>query len=379
MRTAQEAGAPLRIVETVVDVNDARKRRMAEKVIAACGGSVAGKTIAVLGLTFKPNTDDMRESAEPRHRAGAAGGRRHASAPSIPRAWRRRKKLLGDVVWCDDAYEAMTGADALVIVTEWNEFRALDLKRIKALLKAPVIVDLRNIYKPAEMAAAGFQLHQHRPPLSAEADRGGGQRGLARRRAGGRRGRMMKADRTASIRRSCANTISAARRQDAVGGRRARHRPRLRHDGRAARRQDGRGRPRRPGQLAGARAGARRRPRRERADVLRIGLGPTPMLYFAVNALDADGGIMVTGSHNPPDFNGFKIMLGKEAFFGAEIQELGELAAAGDYADGQGQRSRTGRCSTPMSTASSPTIAAAGRSRSPGTPATAPPARRWSS
>ncbi|HUI16724.1 MAG TPA: UDP-glucose/GDP-mannose dehydrogenase family protein [Alphaproteobacteria bacterium] len=156
VRTAQEAGMRLRIVETVVEVNSARKARMAEKVIAACGGSLAGKTIAVLGLTFKPNTDDMRESASLEvvpalARAGAV------VRAFDPEGMAEAKKHLHDVVWCSSAYEAMEGADALAILTEWNEFRALDLQRVKTLLKTPIVVDYRNIYRPEEMAAAGFR------------------------------------------------------------------------------------------------------------------------------------------------------------------------------------------------------------------------------
>jgi len=155
VRTAQEAGAPLRIIETVVDINDRRKKAMATKIIEAAGGSVAGKTIALLGLTFKPNTDDMRDSPSldivPLLQQAGATVRAYD-----PEGMHEAKKLLNDVVWCDTAYECMGGADALAIVTEWNQFRALDLERVKKLLKAPVLVDLRNIYEPAEMAAKGF-------------------------------------------------------------------------------------------------------------------------------------------------------------------------------------------------------------------------------
>jgi UDPglucose 6-dehydrogenase len=155
VRTAQEAGAPLSIVETVVKVNDARKEHMAAKVIQACGGSVAGKTLAVLGLAFKPNTDDMRESPSlvilpALQRAGAK------IRAFDPEAIGEAKKLLPGVTYCENSYETMEGADALIILTEWNEFRALDLGRVKGLLRSPTIIDLRNIYKPAEMAGAGF-------------------------------------------------------------------------------------------------------------------------------------------------------------------------------------------------------------------------------
>ena len=155
VRTAQEAGAPLRLVETVVDVNDKRKKRMADIVITACGGAAAGKTVAVLGLTFKPNTDDMRDSPslDIVPALQGAGARIRAYDPA---GMDEAKALLDDVTWCADAYDAMDGADALVIITEWNAFRALDLERARGLLKAPVMVDLRNIYDPVELAAAGF-------------------------------------------------------------------------------------------------------------------------------------------------------------------------------------------------------------------------------
>jgi UDPglucose 6-dehydrogenase len=144
------------MVETVVEVNEARKAQMADKVIAHCGGSVQGKTIAVLGLTFKPNTDDMREAPSlkivPALQAAGANIRAYDPAGMV-----EAKKMLPDIHWCENAYDTLDGADALVIITEWNAFRALDLDRMKALMKAPVMVDLRNIYNPAEMAAAGFR------------------------------------------------------------------------------------------------------------------------------------------------------------------------------------------------------------------------------
>jgi len=156
VRIAQEVGAPLRLVEAVIAVNAARKSRMAEKVIAACGGSVGGKTVGVLGLTFKPNTDDMRESPSleiVRTLLGAGAAVRAFDPEGMAEA----KRLLQGVVWCASAYEAIAGADALAIVTEWNEFRALDLARVRSLLREPVVVDYRNIYNPEEMAAAGFR------------------------------------------------------------------------------------------------------------------------------------------------------------------------------------------------------------------------------
>ena len=156
VRTAGEAGHPLRIVEAVTIVNDERKGRMAVKIVAACGGSVDGKVIAVLGLTFKPNTGDMREAPSLGIIAGLqAGGARIRAFD--PEGMDEAKALLDGVEWCEDAYDAMTGAEALTIVTEWNEFRALDLERVKSLMKSPVMVDLRNIYDPDEMAAAGFR------------------------------------------------------------------------------------------------------------------------------------------------------------------------------------------------------------------------------
>jgi len=155
VRTAQDAKTPLRIIETVVDINDRRKRRMAEKIVDACGGSVAGKTVAILGVTFKPNTDDMRDapSLEIIPALLNAGATVRAFDPE---GMEQAKPMLDGVAWCENAYETMADADVLAIVTEWNEFRALDLKRVKSLLKRPVMVDLRNIYNPNEMASAGF-------------------------------------------------------------------------------------------------------------------------------------------------------------------------------------------------------------------------------
>jgi UDPglucose 6-dehydrogenase len=156
IRTAKEAGAPSRIVETVAEVNDARKKAMAERVIAACGGSVKGKIVAILGLTFKPNTDDMREAASlaiiPALQAAGAKIQAHD-----PEGMEQAAKLLENVTFCDGPYDAAKGAAALVIVTEWDAYRALDLARLKSALAEPVIVDLRNIYVPADMAANGFR------------------------------------------------------------------------------------------------------------------------------------------------------------------------------------------------------------------------------
>jgi UDPglucose 6-dehydrogenase len=153
MRTAREAKAPSRIVEAVVEVNDARKLAMAKKIEAAFGG-VAGKTIAVLGLTFKPNTDDMRDapSLVILPYLTSQGARLRAYDPE---GMKEAAKLL-DIAFAEDSYDALTGADGVVILTEWNEFRALDLARVRAALKRPLMVDLRNIYRPALMAEAGF-------------------------------------------------------------------------------------------------------------------------------------------------------------------------------------------------------------------------------
>ena len=155
VRSAQDAQAPVTIVEQVVAVNAERKEAMARKIIAACGGSVDGKTVAVLGLTFKPNTDDMRESPSlvivPRLMEAGATVRAFD-----PVGMAEAEKLLYGPVWCGDAYDAMDGADAVVILTEWNEFRGLDFQRMLAVLKQPIMIDLRNIYRPEEMAAAGF-------------------------------------------------------------------------------------------------------------------------------------------------------------------------------------------------------------------------------
>jgi len=128
---------------------------MAERIIQACGGSVKGKTIAVLGLTFKPNTDDMRDS--PSLAIVPALLQAGATVRAFdPEGTEEAKKLLTGITFCAGSYEAMEGAHALVLITEWNEFRALDLDRVKSLLKTPTIIDLRNIYKPADMAEAGF-------------------------------------------------------------------------------------------------------------------------------------------------------------------------------------------------------------------------------
>ena len=158
VQTAKENDSPLKIVEAVVQVNADRKRRMVDKIVGACGGSVHGKTLAVLGLAFKPNTDDIRESPslEIIPALQAAGAVVRAFDPKgMPEA----KKVMAGTVFCVDEYEAMNRADALIIVTEWNEFRLLDLKRVKSLLALPVLVDLRNIYEEDEITRAGLDYY----------------------------------------------------------------------------------------------------------------------------------------------------------------------------------------------------------------------------
>jgi len=165
VRTAQDAGSPIKIVESVVTVNDQRKKKMAEKIAAACGGGADGKTIAVLGVTFKPNTDDMRDS--PSLDIVPALINQGATVKAYdPQGMEEAAQLLDGVVWCDSAYDAVTGADVLAIITEWNEFRGLDLDKIKTLMNTPTMVDLRNIYNPDEMAEAGFAYSCiGRPPI----------------------------------------------------------------------------------------------------------------------------------------------------------------------------------------------------------------------
>jgi UDPglucose 6-dehydrogenase len=155
LKTGQDYGAPLRVVEAVVAVNDARKRAMARKVSAALGGDLRGKTVAVLGLTFKPNTDDMREAPSiPLITALQDMGA--AVRAYDPEGMQQAKAHLSNVTFCDDAYACAQGAAALVIVTEWEQFRALDFKRLKAAMARPLLVDLRNIYAPEEVRRAGF-------------------------------------------------------------------------------------------------------------------------------------------------------------------------------------------------------------------------------
>jgi UDPglucose 6-dehydrogenase len=155
IKTAQDYDSPTRIVETVVAVNEQRKRSMARKVAQACGGSVRGKTIAVLGLTFKPNTDDMREAPSLAIITALQDGGAAVRAFD-PEGMAQAKRLLKEVEFAEDPYACAQDADALVIVTEWDAFRALDLQRIRRVLRSPTLVDLRNIYRPDEMHKLGF-------------------------------------------------------------------------------------------------------------------------------------------------------------------------------------------------------------------------------
>jgi len=155
IKTAQDHAAPLRIIETMLAVNDVRKRAMARKVAAALGGNLRDKTVAVLGLTFKPNTDDMREA--PSIALVTALQDMGAKIRAYdPVGMEQAKTVLGDVVYCDGPYVCAEGADALVIVTEWEQFRALDLDRLKHVMASPVLIDLRNIYRPDDAARHGF-------------------------------------------------------------------------------------------------------------------------------------------------------------------------------------------------------------------------------
>ncbi|MNU64810.1 UDP-glucose 6-dehydrogenase TuaD [compost metagenome] len=157
VRTATDAGSPLRLIETTVEVNDARKKAMADRVATALGGAdLKGKTVALLGLTFKPNTDDMRDA--PSLDVAPALMAMGATVQAFdPEGMHEAARLLDGVVFRDGPYDAVEGADVVVIMTEWDQFRALDLDRIKLLLKQPVMVDLRNVYRPEDMKARGFR------------------------------------------------------------------------------------------------------------------------------------------------------------------------------------------------------------------------------
>ena len=155
VKTAQDFGAPIKLIEATVEVNDARKSKMTQKVIKALGGDVKGKTVAVLGLTFKPETDDMRDSPSITIIEELVGAGVTVRAFD-PEGMENAKDVLPPITYCEGAYDAATGADAIVVVTEWNEFRALDLKRIKSVARGAVLVDLRNVYRKEEVARHGF-------------------------------------------------------------------------------------------------------------------------------------------------------------------------------------------------------------------------------
>lgn len=154
-RTAQEYNAPIKIVETVVQVNDARKRKMADKIEAACDYQMAGKKVAVLGVTFKPDTDDMRDAPSLTIVPALIGAGAEVVAVD-PEGRKEGEALLPGVKWAEDAYAAATDADVVAILTEWNEFRALNLSRLHDVMRGDVMVDLRNIYRPDDAARAGF-------------------------------------------------------------------------------------------------------------------------------------------------------------------------------------------------------------------------------
>jgi len=150
---------PMRIVETVISVNDSIKRRMIDKVCDLCGGSFNGKTIAVLGVTFKPNTDDMRDAPSLTIVPALVGGGAKVRIVD-PQGRREGEAMLPGTTWLDDPYAAVEGADGLVILTEWNEFRALDLKRLAGAMTTPRMADLRNIYDRDDVLAAGFESYE---------------------------------------------------------------------------------------------------------------------------------------------------------------------------------------------------------------------------
>jgi UDPglucose 6-dehydrogenase len=155
MKTAQDHDSPVRIVEAVVQVNDNRKRAMGRKVIHALGGDVREKKVALLGLTFKPNTDDMRDAPSIAIVQTLIDAGAKVSAYD-PEGMEEAAKIMPEVAMADSAYAAATGADALVIVTEWDAFRALDLTKLESVMVGKVLVDLRNIYNPADLARSQF-------------------------------------------------------------------------------------------------------------------------------------------------------------------------------------------------------------------------------
>jgi UDPglucose 6-dehydrogenase len=157
-RIGQEHAVPMQITETVIKVNEEIKRRMIDKIVDLCGGVVSGKTVAVLGVTFKPNTDDMREAPSLTIVPALVGAGARVRVAD-PQGRREGEALLPGVKWVENAYQAAQGADLLVILTEWNEYRGLDLQRLARRMARPVMADLRNVYEPAEVLAAGFETY----------------------------------------------------------------------------------------------------------------------------------------------------------------------------------------------------------------------------
>ena len=167
VKTGQDYDSPLRLVEATVEVNDRRKRAMGRKVITAAGGNVRGKTVGILGLTFKPNTDDMRDAPsiaiiQALQDAGAT------IRAYDPEGIEMSKSVIQNIHYAADAYDVAQGADVLVLVTEWNAFRSLDLARVKAAMNEPILVDLRNVYRQKEVEAAGFTYHSVGRPVTHE-------------------------------------------------------------------------------------------------------------------------------------------------------------------------------------------------------------------
>jgi UDPglucose 6-dehydrogenase len=171
VKIAQDFGSPMRLVETTVSINDQRKRAMSRKVIAACGGDVRGKTIGILGLTFKPDTDDMREAPSIDIIQGLLDKGARVVAYD-PQGMRAAKEMIENIDYVSNSYAVAENADALVLVTEWNEFRSLDLERLRAAMRSPILVDLRNVYSHAEVAKHGFEYHSVGRPIS-DGDRSG--------------------------------------------------------------------------------------------------------------------------------------------------------------------------------------------------------------
>lgn len=165
VKIAQDSGSPVRLIETTVSINDQRKRAMGRKIIKACGGDVRGKTIAILGLTFKPNTDDMRDAPSIAIVQALIDGGAKVRAYD-PEGMDAARDIMGDITYCDGAYQCAEGADCLVLVTEWNAFRSLDFERLKTLLNTPLLVDLRNVYRRDEAEAQGFAYYSIGRPNS---------------------------------------------------------------------------------------------------------------------------------------------------------------------------------------------------------------------